>query len=180
MSRVHRFRRAPASATVRVAAGLLLLLAGVAGAQSPPGPSAPVPPAPPPETAEQVFRRSLQENIDQTVSPRHLLAFGCAMLGLIIAAAVFNRWRARSGRGPLVGPPRAINSPSKLVREVARGVNLRPAEVKQLKVLSEQQNVSNPLVLLLCPSVLSRAVRENPKRVDREVLSGLAKKIARR
>jgi hypothetical protein len=63
---------------------------------------------------------------------------------------------------------------------VARGVNLRPAEVKQLKVLSEQQNVSNPLVLLLCPSVLSRAVRENPKRVDREVLSGLAKKIARR
>ena len=73
-----------------------------------------------------------------------------------------------------------MNSPGKLIREVSKGMNLRPAEVKQLRVLCEQQGVLSPLVMLLCPSVLGRAVKENTKRIDRSVLSGLAKKVVRR
>mgnify|MGYP000122275950 CR=1 FL=1 len=129
------------------------------------------------ETAEQLFKRSLQENLDQPVDPQKLIAFGLVVVAIILGTVVINRWRAVSGR------PRsttALNSPTKLLREITRSVNLRPAEVKQLRILCEQQSVSNPLVMLLCPSVLSKAIRENQKRIDRTVLGGLAKKIARR
>lgn len=129
------------------------------------------------ETAEQLFKRSLQENLDQPVDPQKLMAFGVVVVALILGTIFINRWRAAAGR------PRsstALNSPTKLLREVTRGVNLRPAEVKQLRILCEQQNVASPLVMLLCPSVLGKAIKENQKRIDRVVLGGLAKKIARR
>ncbi|MCS7034008.1 MAG: hypothetical protein NZ561_08440 [Phycisphaerae bacterium] len=134
------------------------------------------PSAAPGETAEQRFKRSLQESIDQTVEPRQLAAFFVAAFALILMVAVVNRWRGRAGRR---AAPRTLHSPGKLVREVSRQVQLRPAEIKQLKVLCEQQQISSPLVMLLCPSVLGKAVRENRRRIDRGVLNGLARKITR-
>jgi hypothetical protein len=128
------------------------------------------------ETAEQAFKRSLQESIDHTVDPRKFLAFGVALVALIIFAAVFNRWRSRPGR---LRGPRPLNSPAKLIREVAKTTNLRPTEVKQLKILCDQQQIQNPLVMLLCPSVLGKAVKENQRKIDRNILGTLARKIAR-
>ena len=129
------------------------------------------------ETAEQEFKRSLQESMDAPVDPTKLVAFVLAMVALILAAVVFNKWRAVAGRPRST---RALNSPGKLIREICKGVNLRPVEIKQLRVLCDQQNIASPLVMLLCPSVLGKAVKENQKRIDRSVLGALAKKISRR
>lgn len=128
------------------------------------------------ERADEAFKRSLQESIDQTVDPSKLIAFAAAVMGSIILLALISKWR---GKRPRQTGPKTINSPGKLIREICKSVNLKPAEVKQLKSLSEQQKISNPLVLLLCPSMLGKAVKENQKKLDRAVLSGLAKKIAR-
>lgn len=128
------------------------------------------------ERADEAFKRSLQESIDKTVDPSKFIAFAAAVLGSIILLALISKWR---GKRPRQAGPKTINSPGKLIREICKNVNLKPAEVKQLKSLSEQQKISNPLVLLLCPSVLGKAVKENQKKLDRAVLGGLAKKIAK-
>jgi hypothetical protein len=128
------------------------------------------------ERADDAFKRSLQESIDQSVDPSKLIAFAAAVLGSIILLALISKWR---GKRPRQSGPKTINSPGKLIREICKNVNLKPAEVKQLKSLCEQQKIGNPLVLLLCPSVLGKAVKENQKKLDRAVLGGLAKKIAR-
>ncbi len=58
-----------------------------------------------------------------------------------------------------------------------RTVDLRPAEVKQLKMLADDQNVSSPLTLLLCPSVLAKAVKAKPGKVDRKIMIAVARKL---
>lgn len=147
---------------------LLLLVARGAGGQTP---GAPV------ESAEDAFRRSLSDNLENAATPRQFLALGVGALALIIALVVVTRWRTRVGPP---GAPRQVKSPAKLLRDVSKRVHLKSAEVRQLKLLSQAQNVENPLVLLLCPSVLAQAVKQNPRRLDRGVLAGLARKITRR
>jgi hypothetical protein len=66
-------------------------------------------------------------------------------------------------------------------------VPLKPAELKQLKLLVERKraeedgageaSVENPLTLILCPSVLVRAMRNPPPKVDRKVIAQLARKL---
>lgn len=140
-------------------------------------------PAPPPkESAEDAFRRSLSQNIsEQSGDPRLIIAFFCGAAGLIIAAAVINRWRTRPGAGNAAAGQgaRPLNHPGKLLKEIAKGVNLRPAEMRQLKMLSQEQGIQSPLVLLLCPSALAKAARE-ARRADRSILSVLARKLAKR
>jgi len=129
------------------------------------------------QVTEEEFKRALQQNFDEPIDPNKLVAFGLVILAITLLTVVVNRWRASAGRP---GSPAAINSPGKLIREMCKTANLRPAEVKQLRILSEQQQVSSPLTLLLCPSVLGKAIRENQRKIDRGILGGLAKRIARR
>lgn len=63
------------------------------------------------------------------------------------------------------------------MKEIVRQIDLRPAEVRQLKILAEAQNVSSPITLLLCPSVLAKAVKECSGKVDRKVMMSVAKKL---
>ena len=55
--------------------------------------------------------------------------------------------------------PKALNHHGKLLKELAAAVSLKPAEVKQLKLLADEQKLSNPLTLILCPSILAKAVK---------------------
>lgn len=162
-----------------VAAVALLLATPLAVGQKLSPQIEPPPPAPKPQSAEDAFRQSLTQNFEQSVEPRHLVAMAAVAVGVVLFAVVFNRWRAATGRSSL-GGPRALNHPGKLMREISKGVNLKSSEIRQLKVLAQQQQVSNPLVLLLCPSLLAKAVKENPRKADRQVLNGLARKIVRR
>ena len=61
------------------------------------------------------------------------------------------------------------------MKEVLRTVPLKPAELKQLKVLAEQsraaQGIQSPLTLVLCPSVLARAAQEKSTKANRKVVA---------
>ena len=62
--------------------------------------------------------------------------------------------------------PKAIHHPAKLTKELAQAVALKPAEIKQLKTLADQIQaqhgitIQSPLTLLLCPSLLAKAMKE--------------------
>lgn len=117
--------------------------------------------------------RSIGENIDnQTGGPTRVLALMIAALGLALLLLVLSYRRKREVA------PRAINHPGKLLREVSRSMDLKPPELRQLKLLAEKQSLASPLTLLLCPSLLSKAVREHPTTLDRKLISSIARKIA--
>ena len=120
-------------------------------------------------TQEEVLR-SINQSVGESVDGGKLLAVFLAIIAAVVLVALLNYRQKRSV------VPKVLNHPGKLLREVARSVNLKPAEIKQLKALSEGQELSSPLVLLLCPSVLARAARSKPERVDKNVLASLLRK----
>ena len=78
--------------------------------------------------------------------------------------------------------PKAVNHAGKLLKELQKAVGIRPAEVKQLRILADASDdqgtpLDNPLVLLLCPSLLAKTMRGNPPRVDRKIVGGIAKRL---
>lgn len=120
-------------------------------------------------TQEEVLR-SIESQVGQKVDPNALLAFGlCVMAGIGVLIYI------NYARGKTVNP-KPLNSPGKLIKEVAREMQIKPSELRQLRSLSERQKLVNPLVLILCPSLLTKAVRENPEVVDRGILTRLARK----
>jgi hypothetical protein len=70
-----------------------------------------------------------------------------------------------------------MNHSGKLLKTASKELKLKAGEVKQLRLLSEGQGVENPLVLLLCPSLLGKALKTSAQKVDRQVISGLAKRV---
>lgn len=104
-------------------------------------------------TPDQVFK-SMGQTLDESVNPNHILLIVAALVALIALIAVLNR---RSS--PKSNKPKVVHNSAKLLRQIARQVGLKPRELKQLKALAEQENVQNPLVLLLCPSVLQAAMK---------------------
>ena len=98
--------------------------------------------------------KSINQNVGQDVDPTKLLAVVLSIVGLIVVIALINHRRKR------VVVPKVLNHPGKLVKEVARAVNLRPGEVKRLKVLAEEKELQSPLLLLLCPSLLREQKRD--------------------
>jgi hypothetical protein len=119
---------------------------------------------------DDVFR-SIQDNLGQRTDPTMLLVVFGALAAVVIAALALNHWRQREVS------PKVLNHPGKLAREIQREVNLRPAEVRQLKALAEGQPVENPLTLLLCPSLLLKAAKENPDRFDRRTVAAMMKRM---
>lgn len=115
--------------------------------------------------------KSISNNVGHTVDPNMLLAAGLVVLGLagLIIAVSYARKRSVN--------PKPLHHSGKLLKEIAKVVALKPAEVKQLKTLADQQDLSSPLLLLLCPSLLSKAVKERPQSVDRGLVTRLAKRV---
>jgi hypothetical protein len=121
-------------------------------------------------TQEQVLK-SIHENVGGTVDPRKFFAFMLVIGGLIVLLALMSQRKKREVS------PKAFNSQGKLLKEIVKQVDLRPSEIRQLKALAEAQGVSSPLTLLLCPSILTKAVKERSVKVDRKVILGVAKKL---
>jgi hypothetical protein len=115
---------------------------------------------------------SIGDAHDDTVDSGKVLAVVFGIAGLLIVVAVINHRREK------VVIPKAMNHQGKLIKEIAKSVNLRPAEIKQLKILAESKELASPLVLLLCPSLLTQAVKENPGKIDRNTILSMAKKIS--
>jgi hypothetical protein len=91
-------------------------------------------------------------------------------------------WLSRRSQRKVVGATH--NHPARLLREVTKAVGLKRAEVRQLKLLAEAcaDNAGespSPLTLLLCPSLLAKAVARNPTKLDRQVLAGIVRQLSR-
>ena len=138
--------------------------------------SAPASAAP---SQEDVFR-SIQENVGERPSDGSkgfaLLLGGGGVLIMVLLVA--SRVRARQSA------PRTLQHSGKLLREVMKTIQLKPKELKQLKLLADEtkkdgsaEPVDSPLTLLLCPSVLARTMKDRPPKVDRAVMAQLVRRM---
>jgi hypothetical protein len=128
-------------------------------------------------TQQDVFK-SIQDNVGQTDdSSMRALPWVCGGIAVIILLAVV----AKRQKNQAV--PKTLNNPGKLIKEVMKVIPLKPREVKQLRIVSDQthtddgESLTNPLVLLLCPSVLIKTVNERSTRADRQTLIAVLKKM---
>jgi hypothetical protein len=104
---------------------------------------------------EDVFK-SAQENMTETPSSGRLVALLVGIVAIVLLFVVLHQFRKRSAT------PRPVNHHGRLLKEVAKSLPLKSSEIKQLKKLAEQQSCSSPLVLLLCPSLLAKALNSQP------------------
>ena len=122
-------------------------------------------------TQEDVFK-SISDNMSNKSSDSGpFLAVMAAIAGAAILIALFSKRKDRVAR------PKTLNHQGKLLKEVIRTTSLKPAEARLLKSLGEAQSLDNGLVLLLCPSVLEKALREKNGKVERKVAVQLARKV---
>ncbi len=113
-------------------------------------------------------------------SSTHLLAF--TMLGLgVISILVWH-----NNRQPKPKKVRQVNHSRKLMKQITRQIGLAGDEVRQLKLLADihqrtsGQPLQNPLTLLLCPSLLTHSLESNDVKIDRTVISRLARRISQK
>jgi hypothetical protein len=120
---------------------------------------------------EDVFK-STQENFGKEPEPGMFAAWFCVAGGLIMILILLHRRYQRQAT------PKVVNHQGKLNRALQKQLALKSAEVRQLKALSEGQPVSNPLTLLLCPSLLAKAAREKPDKFDRKLVASMIKRMS--
>lgn len=120
---------------------------------------------------EDVFK-STQENFGKEPEPGMFLAWFCVAGGLIVILILLHRRYQRQAT------PKVVNHQGKLNRAIQKEIGLKAAEVRQLKTLADGQPVSNPLTLLLCPSVLAKAAREKPEKFDRKLVAAMIKRMS--
>jgi hypothetical protein len=128
-------------------------------------------------TQSEVFK-SIQDNVSESDgSNAKLVPWVCGAVGLILVVAFFSR------RQTLQTTPKTLNNPNRLAKEILKLTPLKPRELKQIKLAAEETRgkdekmLTNPMVLLLCPSLLSRAVANRATRADRRTLAHLLKKL---
>src|SRR5438552_7593297 len=90
---------------------------------------------------EDVFR-SIKDNVGESTDPRKLIAFLIGAVAVITLLTVFSHWRKREAA------PKALNHQGKLLKELAAAISLRQPELKQLKMLADEQNVLSPMTLI--------------------------------
>jgi hypothetical protein len=78
--------------------------------------------------------------------------------------------------------PVALNHSGRLAKELLKEVNLKPAEMKQLRLLADSirndlGETPDPLTLLLCPSLLAKGVNTNPSKLDRKTVAQMVRRM---
>jgi hypothetical protein len=131
-------------------------------------------------TQSEVFK-SIQDNVSESDgSNARLIPWACGAAGVIVVVCWFGR------RQTLQATPKPLNNPHRLSKEILKLTSLKPSEFKQVRLLTEEirakddKPVCSPLVLLLCPSMLARAVADPATRADRRTLAHLVKKLESR
>lgn len=115
--------------------------------------------------------QSTHESMQDSPDSGHILALVMGIAAVVLVLLVVHHRRRSEAR------PKALNHAGKLLKEVLKSLPLRGGEVRQLKGLAEQEGCSSPLVLILCPSVLIKAIKNRPAKGDRKVLGRLVRKV---
>ena len=113
-------------------------------------------------TAAEVAR-GVNDSMNQTDGGPALMAVGAAVVGLLVLGFWWNRRKpeitplppARRKPAP-PGTPRETASPKSLRRELCRALGISRREMRELKRLAKEGGWSDPLLPLLCPSVLEK------------------------
>lgn len=121
-------------------------------------------------TQEEVFQ-SINDNVRSTADFTRAVPYMLVGAGLFILYLLFNYHRKHRK------VPRKAYNPARLSRELCRRISLRSIELKQLKILAEEQELEYPLTLILCPSLLGKAIRTPNARVDRAVVKQLVQRL---
>jgi len=120
---------------------------------------------------EDVFQSTTESMKEGPGSGRlMILIIGAVVMILVLIA--MQAWRRRGAM------PAPVNHHGKLLKQVAKPLGLKSAEIKQLKQLADEQDLSSPLVLLLCPSLLARAAQDRSPE-EKKMLAGLVKRMSK-
>lgn len=136
--------------------------------------------APPPAFAgpsqDDIFR-SIQQNVETSSgdTSRYVPFILAVVAGVIVIAVVAQRRSDQPVR-------KAFNHAGKLLKEVTRHLPIRPAEMKQLKLLTDatktgDEPIASPLALLLCPSQLTKLAKQGGAKQDRKAIASLLRKL---
>jgi hypothetical protein len=121
-------------------------------------------------TQEEVFQ-SINQNVGSTVDISKYIPWILAAIAVVIMAAVYNQRKSRPTSA------KRLHHAGKLLREIRRAIKLKSSEMKQLKLLADEQKVESPLTLLLCPSVLAKSLRSRNPKVDRLILEQIIRRM---
>ncbi|MCC6415329.1 MAG: hypothetical protein IT582_05430 [Opitutaceae bacterium] len=108
---------------------------------------------------EDVFK-SVGDEVNQTADPSLMLALLLCGIGVIIILALMSNRKKRQVT------PKAVNHQGKLLREIRRSVQIKPAQLRKLKALADDisqargEPLQSPLTLLLCPSLMAEAMKK--------------------
>jgi hypothetical protein len=129
---------------------------------------------------EDVFRSIKTDLSTPGYSPSTLIYLLVGAVGLLLLLAFFSRQTKRQAA------PKTVNHDGKLLKEIYKKISFKPAEYKQLRLLAAAYNthndgerppIENPLVLLLCPSLLARSIQAKPPKIDKKIVAGIAVKM---
>ncbi|SRR5258706_2118157 len=118
---------------------------------------------------EDVFK-SISDNVSSSGDPKVFYVVALIGVGLVLLLVVANSMKKRQAS------PRAVNHQGKLMKEMLKALALKKAEVKNLKIMAAEQHCGSPLTLVLCPSMLARAINAKGK-ADKRVVMGVARKM---
>jgi len=104
-----------------------------------------------PVKLEDVFK-STKESMNQEAGPERLIALGLGALAVVVLL-IFLQYRRKAE-----AMTKPLNNQNRLVKEVTRTLALKDQEVRQLQQLADEQSCSSPLVLLMCPSLMAKAL----------------------
>jgi hypothetical protein len=131
--------------------------------------------------SQQDVFKSIQDNVGESkTDSSKLLIFMCGGAGFLIILAIFNQREKR------VTSPKPLHHAGKLTKEVLKGLPLRPKELKQLTLLAnltpgpDGQPLSSPVTLMLCPSLLAKAIQNKSSKVDRRILAAVYQRLGQR
>jgi hypothetical protein len=108
-----------------------------------------------------ISQQDAVDSIRQTMGQRvdiHMFIWLGVLTVLIVGTFIYFARRSRKSAS-------GVNNPGKLIKEISQAVGLKPAELKKLRMLAETMGqpgkppLRNPMVLLLCPSLLAKAMK---------------------
>jgi hypothetical protein len=100
-------------------------------------------------TQEDIVK-SFNENMSQPPDYGKLLPWFFAFCGAVAVIVYFNQRQKRQAI------PMALNHPKKLIKEMVKGADIDPAEMKKMTQLARELDCESPLTLMLCPSLMNK------------------------
>ena len=98
-------------------------------------------------TMDQITQ-SFNQNMDQEPDYSKMIPWLFGLAGAVVVVVYFRQRQKQAAN------PKPLNHPGKLLKEVTKIAEIEKDEMRRLKLAAAEKNVSSPLVLLLCPSLL--------------------------